>query len=80
MDWAIPLWDQYHIYRDTAAFFEPGSEPFDSTVALFYTDDTGVTGDAGTNHYYAVTAIAGGKESGMSDLCGEFDRELIIGH
>jgi hypothetical protein len=69
--------DQYQIYRDTVAYFEPGSEPFDSTVALFYTDDTGVTGDTETNYYYAVTAVAGGKESALSDLAGEFDREVI---
>jgi len=72
--------DQYRIYRDTVAYFEPGSEPFDSTAMLFYTDDTAGTGDTGTNYYYTVTAVASGKESGISDLCGEFDRELMIGH
>jgi agmatine/peptidylarginine deiminase len=68
--------DQYYVYRDTAASFQPGSEPFDSTVALFFSDDTGVTGDAGTNYYYAVTAVAGTKESTLSSLVGEFDREV----
>lgn len=71
--------DQYHIYRDTVSFFEPGSEPLDSTAVLFYTDETGVTGDTRTNYYYAVTAVTGGKESGMSELVGEFDREMNTG-
>lgn len=71
--------DQYLIYRDTMAYFDPGSEPFDSTVTLFYTDDTGVAGDTETNYYYAVTAVSSGKESAMSGLVGEFDREVITG-
>jgi len=68
--------DRYRIYRDTVASFEPGSEPFDSTVALFYVDDSGVVGEAGTQYYYCVTAISGGKESGNSNLVGEFDQRL----
>ena len=71
--------DRYHIYRDTIAYFEPGSEPFDSTVALFYMDGSGVVGDTGRNYYYAVTAVAGGKESELSNMVGEFDRGLITG-
>ncbi len=71
--------DQYYVYRDTVASFEPGSQPFDSTVALFYMDDTGVTGDVGRNYYYAVTAVSGTKESALSGLCGEFDHQAENG-
>jgi len=71
--------DLYHIYRDTMAYFEPGSEPFDSTAVTFYEDTSGVIGDVGVHHYYAVTAIAGGKESALSDQVGEFDRGLDSG-
>jgi agmatine/peptidylarginine deiminase len=68
--------DHYYIYRDTAAFFGPGSDPFDSTAATSYLDGSGVTGDTGTNYYYAVTAVSGGKESVHSGACGEFDRAV----
>ncbi|MFC1683588.1 SBBP repeat-containing protein [Candidatus Zixiibacteriota bacterium] len=71
--------DQYYVYRDTTVYFEPGSEPFDSSVAVTYVDDSGVTGDTGTNYYYAVSAVSGGKESVMSPPVGEFDREVIAG-
>ena len=70
--------DRYCIYRDTMTYFDPGSEPFDSTVALFYVDGSGVVGDTGRNYYYAVTAVCGVKESGFSNLVGEFDRNLIV--
>jgi agmatine deiminase len=71
--------DQYYVYRDTLTYFEPGSEPFDSSAAVSYTDDTGVTGDAETHYYYCVTAVYVGKESAFSNVTGEFDRELITG-
>jgi hypothetical protein len=70
--------DRYRIYRDTSAYFEPGSEPFDSTVALFFVDDTEVVGDTLTHYYYAVTAVSGDKESEFSNLVGEFDRGLMV--
>jgi agmatine deiminase len=71
--------DQYYVYRNTVGFFDPGSDPFDSTAVTMYLDNSGVTGDAGANYYYAVTAIAGGKESALSGPVGEFDREMTAG-
>jgi len=71
--------DQYYVYRDTEGFFGPGSDPFDSTAATSYLDDSGATGDTGTNYTYAVTAVCGGEESVLSGACGEFDRELPLG-
>jgi N-acetylneuraminic acid mutarotase len=68
--------DLYRIYRDTVAYFFPGSDPFDSTVDTLWMDDTGAVGDTEVQHYYAVTAVAGGKESAFSGAVGEFDREL----
>jgi dipeptidase len=70
--------DLYRVYRDTVAFFDPGSEPFDSTVAFFYVDNSGVVGDTGKHYYYVVTAVAGDKESGISNMVGEFDRGLMV--
>jgi len=69
--------DCYRVYRDTVVFFDPGAEPFDSTVVLFCVDSSGVVGDTGTHYYYEVTADSGGKESGLSRQVGEFDLGLI---
>ena len=69
--------DRYRVYRDIEAYFEPGSEPFDSTVALFYLDSSGAVGDTSTHYYYSVTAVASGKESEFSARVGEFDSGLI---
>ena len=69
--------DYYQVYRDTLGFFEPGSDPFGSTAGTFYVDDSGVVGDAGTHYYYAVTAVAGGKESEHSGGVGEFDKVIV---
>ncbi|MCK4272133.1 hypothetical protein KAX22_05760, partial [bacterium] len=66
----------YQVYRDTLSFFEPGSDPFTSTTDTFYVDDSGVVGDTGTHYYYAVTAVAGSKESDFSGTVGEFDTGL----
>jgi hypothetical protein len=71
--------DQYRIYRDTEAYFDPGSEPFDSTASTFYTDTSGVAGDTGTHYFYAVTTVFSAKESEPSNVVGEFDRNLITG-
>lgn len=68
--------DYYQVYRDTLSFFEPGSDPFTSTTDTFYVDDSGVVGDTGTHYYYAVTAVAGSKESDFSGTVGEFDTGL----
>jgi hypothetical protein len=69
--------DLYRIYRDTVHNFTPGS-PFDTTTEAFYLDTTGVVGDTGTHHYYAVTVVAGEKESGSSGQVGEF--EILYPH
>jgi hypothetical protein len=71
--------DRYYIYRDTAAFFGPGSDPFDSTAVTSYLDGSGATGNTLLNYYYAVTAVSGSKESVLSDPCGEFDHEVLNG-
>lgn len=70
--------DLYHIYRDTVPFFSPGPASFDSTTEAFYLDNTGVVGDTSTHHYYAVTAVASGKESELSGQIGEF--EILYPH
>jgi predicted dehydrogenase len=69
--------DQYRIYQDTVAFFDSGSEPFDSTASTFYMDTSGVVGDTGIHYFYAVTAVFSGKESVPSSVVGEFDLNLI---
>jgi hypothetical protein len=68
--------DYYRVYRDNVPVFLPGAEPFDTATEDFYVDGTGVVGDVGTNYYYAVTAVAGYKESGFSRWVGEIDRVL----
>jgi hypothetical protein len=71
--------DSYQIYRDTTGFFGPGSDPYATATDTFFVDDSGVVGDTGTEYYYLVTAVAGYKESGYSELVGEFDRYLATG-
>jgi hypothetical protein len=68
--------DSYYVYRDTVAFFGPGSDPFDGVIGLFFTDTTGVVGDPLVQYYYAVTAVAGGKEAVFSSIVGEFNRNI----
>ncbi len=76
----VPLTvDSYRIYRDTVASFGPGSDPFTTTANTYYLDDSGVVGDPGVQYYYAVTAVAGGKESRHSAVAGAFDRYLATG-
>jgi len=58
------------------AGFEPGSAPFDSTLDTSYVDTSGVVGETGTQYFYAVTAVDGGRESVPSEQVGEFDREV----
>jgi hypothetical protein len=70
--------DQYRIYQDTVAFFDPGSGPFDSTASAFYVDTSGVGGDTGFHYFYAVTAVSGGKESDFSNMVGEFGKGLMV--
>jgi hypothetical protein len=68
--------DLYRIFRDTVAFFDPGSNPFDSTPETLFMDTTGAVGDTLIHYYYGVTAVSGTKESGLSKGVGEFDRPL----
>ena len=69
--------DLYRVYRDTVILFEPGWEPFDSTVQTFYVDTCEVVGDIVIHYYYSVTAVSGGTESDLSHEVGEFDAGLI---
>ena len=71
--------DHYLVYRDTLAFREPGSDPFQTTADTFFLDDTGPVGDTGEHFFYWVTAVAGDKESADSDGVGEIDKELPAG-
>ena len=68
--------DFYRVYRDTDAFFQPSLSPFDSTAGLSYVDTSGVVGDCEVHYHYAVKAVCGGRESGISKKVGEFDRTL----
>jgi hypothetical protein len=68
--------DLYRIFRDTVCFFQPGSEPFDSTPDTHYVDTSGVVGDTLVHYYYGVTAVVGAKESGFSKRIGGFDFPL----
>ena len=68
--------DVYHIYRNTVAFFDPGSEPFDSTPDTLFMDTTGAVGDTLIHYYYGVTAVSGEKESDLAKRVGEFDGSL----
>ncbi len=67
--------DFYRIYRDTVSDFVTATL-LDSTVELFYVDDTGVVGNTGIHHFYVVTAAASGQESEYSNKVGEFNRSL----
>jgi len=69
--------DSYNIYRDTVAFFGPGSNPFDGAIYLSFTDTTGAVGDTLVQYYYAVTAVYHDQESDFSGIVGEFDTRLI---
>jgi len=71
--------DQYLVYRDTLAFREPGSEPFQTTADTFLVDDTGVVGDTGEHYFYWIKAVSGSKESADSPGGGEFDIHLPSG-
>jgi hypothetical protein len=69
--------DSYNIYRNTVAFFDPGSDPFDGVIYLSFTDTTGAVGDTLVQYYYAVTAVYLDEESDFSGIVGEFDTRLI---
>ena len=71
--------DHYQVYRDTLAFREPGSDPFQTTADTFLVDDTGVVGDIGRHYFYWITAVSGTKESADSQGAGELDRYLYFG-
>jgi hypothetical protein len=71
--------DHYLVYRDTLAFREPGSDPFQTTADTFWVDDTGVVGDTGTHYFYWITAVSGTKESTDSPGGGEIDIPLFSG-
>ena len=71
--------DHYRIYRDTVAFREPGSDPFQTTADTFLVDDTGVVGDTGKQYFYWIAAVSGAKESADSRGAGEFDTHLMMG-
>ena len=78
--WGNPLTvDGYHVYRDTVGFREPGSDPFFTTTATYYVDDSGVAGTLGRQYFYWVTAVAGYKESLESPGVGEFDKLVNSG-
>jgi hypothetical protein len=66
--------DGYHVYRDTVAFHDPGSDPFFFTTDTWFVDDSGVVGTLDRQYFYWVAAVAGSKESIASPGAGEFDR------
>jgi hypothetical protein len=71
--------DHYLVYRDTVAFRDPGSDPFQTAADTFWVDDTGVVGDTGKHYFYWIAAVADGKESDDSPGAGEFDTGLMNG-
>jgi hypothetical protein len=73
--------DRYRVYRDTTKYYQPQEAILlDSTTNLFFTDDAaGHVGDAETNCFYIITAVANGQESDPSAAVGEIDKEVYKG-
>lgn len=66
----------YHLYRDTYAYFTPGA-PYQTTNALLY-DDAGTVGNVATNYFYTVqSACTNGFGSAQSNRVGEFDFQIV---
>lgn len=69
----------YHLYRDTAPYFTPGSTPYHAGTSLSH-DDGNALGDPEQNYYYVVRATCeNGFESASSNRVGEFDYALVPG-
>jgi hypothetical protein len=77
LEWTAVSDAVYNVYRDSSHDFIP-SVPFATgLIGSTFTDTEAIyLGDPDPNHYYAVTAVVGGKESSPSDRVGEFDVEL----
>jgi hypothetical protein len=71
--------DHYHVYRDTVPVSGTGFGPLAVIEETFFLDEHAAAGDAGENHFYFITAVAGAKESAASAGAGEFDRGLTAG-
>ncbi len=69
----------YRIYRDTLAFRDPGSDPFQTTADTFFVDASGAVGDTEKHYFYWITAVSGQKESADSQAGGEFDKGISAG-
>lgn len=66
--------DRYHIYRDTYAYFTPGT-PYATVTSPGTTyDDANALGDVANNYFYVIRAACeNGFESAISNRIGEFD-------
>jgi hypothetical protein len=67
----------YHIFRDTAPYFTPGS-PYTTTATLSFADP-GVIGDPAINYYYVVAAFNEAGETSCANRAGAFDVALTPG-
>ncbi len=78
LSWSEP-WDnvgvdQYRVYCDTVAFFEPAPGVQIATVTFTTWTHLGGAGDPAANHFYVVTAVdAADNESAPSNRVGEHD-------
>ncbi len=68
----------YRIYRSTDPYFvDPPGTLVTTTHTLSFDHTDPLIGDPTTNLYYLITAIDGSdNESAISNVVGEFDREL----
>lgn len=66
----------YRLYRDTYAYFTPGS-PYQTTAGLMY-DDVGALGGVANNYFYTTqAACSNGFASAQSNRVGEFDFAIV---
>jgi hypothetical protein len=82
LSWSTP-WDEagidhYNVYRDTAAYFDPGPASLAATVTVTTWTDPAGSGDPTSNHYYIITALdPSGNESPPSNRVGEVDCSTV---
>ncbi len=78
LEWTAVPDAVFNVYRDTSHDFLPSVPLATGLVGTTYTDTAANwLGHSGRSYYYAVTAVAGGKESSPSGRVGEFDTELF---
>ena len=77
LEWTALSDAVYNVYRGASHDFTPALPLAVGLADTTYTDTTAQwLGQPGSNGYYAITAVSGGKESSPSGRVGTFDVEL----